>query len=136
MGVCLASQILVTEIFTTDRFIESVERLRASYHLLSRFQEKMQVYLVIHDLLPTYSMYINRAPYSEEIETVNSKVVAVFSSRSAAEAKAEDYFFETLGLEDNGDSDSGYKWSAIEGGGDCNEFDQEVYVEERSVSRR
>ncbi|EJK47760.1 hypothetical protein THAOC_33499 [Thalassiosira oceanica] len=71
-------------------------------------------------------MYINRAPYSEEIETVNSKVVAVFSSRSAAEAKAEDYFFESLGLEDNGDSDSGYKWSAIEGGGDCNEFDQEV----------
>ena len=73
---------------------------------------------------------MNRAPWSEPIETINAEVVAAFSSEDEADAKARDYFFSTLGLSNNKQIDyHGYFWSTENGGGDTSTFDEEFFVE-------
>jgi hypothetical protein len=70
------------------------------------------VYLVIHQKLPTYDMYLNPAQYSEPIQTVNAQVVGVYSTSAMAEKAMQ--FFGTLGLADNGGSENGgYNCSAL-----------------------
>ena len=59
----------------------------------SRRNQRSYVYLVIHDRLPTYSMYFRDEMYSEPIETVNSTVVGVYTTQSKADRTAREYFF-------------------------------------------
>jgi len=48
---------------------------------------------------------MNRAPYSEEIETINSQVVGVYSTYDKANAEARRFFFNERGLSHSDDSD-------------------------------
>lgn len=93
------------------------------------------VYLVIHQKLPTYSMYLSRVPYSAPIETVNAEVVGVYDTYKKAKKAAKRYFTRTLGLTDNGESENnGYYAAAIDmEDSDCGTWDEEVFVEDRNV---
>lgn len=85
------------------------------------------IYLVIHDKLPTYSMYLHNRPYSEPIETVNSNVVSAHSTYKAAKKAAGHHFFQNLEYQDSGKSENGgYHYSPPDG--DCGTWDEEVYV--------
>mmetsp|Transcript_1016 Transcript_1016/g.2835 ORF Transcript_1016/g.2835 Transcript_1016/m.2835 type:complete len:94 (-) Transcript_1016:273-554(-) len=89
------------------------------------------VFLVIHDRLPTYSMYFREDNmYSEPIETVNTQIVAVYTSHRRAQAKARRYFRDTLGYSDNGESENGGYYYSADG---CETWDEEVYVVEQRV---
>jgi hypothetical protein len=92
------------------------------------------VYLVLHQNLPTYSMYLSRVPYSEPIETVNATVVGVYKTLAKAETAASECFFQTRGLTDSGESENGgYYYESSDDGGDCGTWDEEVYVQEEKV---
>jgi len=94
---------------------------------------RQTVYLVVHDLLPTYSMYFDNDVYSKPIETVNSTIVGVYTTEAKAEIAAERYFFNTLGYHDNGTSTlGGYYYSNPEG--NSGTWDEEVYVTRQTVN--
>jgi hypothetical protein len=95
----------------------------------------MRVHLVIHQKLPTYSMYLDDVPYSEPIETVNAEVVGVYSTYAKAEAAAAEYFFNTLGLTDHGESQNGYYYCSATHmeDFDTGTWDEEVFVMSKTV---
>ena len=90
------------------------------------------VYLVIHQNLPTYSMYFRDDVYSEPISTVNSQVIGVYKSYKKAEKAAKEYFFETLGHEDSGDSENG-GYHYRDDNGDCGTWEEEVFIEPNTL---
>jgi len=65
----------------------------------------MKVYLVVHELHPTYGMYLKKSCYSEEVETVNSQVIGAYFSYNKAKAEARGFFFNERGLTHSDDSD-------------------------------
>lgn len=93
------------------------------------------VYFVIHQKLPTYSMYFRDDVYSEPIDTVNATVVAVYDTEAKAERAAKEYFENELGLIDNCESENnGYYCAAHDmDGSDSGTWDEEVYVEHHRV---
>lgn len=82
------------------------------------------VYLVMHEKCPTYSMYLH--------QYINSKIVGIYKTEEEAEGSARNYFFDILGLTDDGESvKGGYSSSAdAEGAGD---WDEEVWVVSREI---
>jgi len=96
------------------------------------------VYLVMHQKLPTDSMYFN--PVSEPIKTVNAKCVGVYQTKRGGQEAARDYFFDHLGYLDNGEGKNvhGYYMpaSARHGKVRCmsgRTWDEEVYVQEMEI---
>ena len=94
---------------------------------------KMKVYLVIHTKHPTYSMYMNRGQYSEDIETINSEVIGVYSSYKKAEAKARRFFFNELGLTHSDDCELDGLFCYDADGEDVGTFMETVDVEMQMV---
>lgn len=86
------------------------------------------VYLVIHDLIPTYSMHFRDEMYSEPIQTVNSTVIGVYTSHRKAQTAAYRYFFNDLGYDDNGESENG-GFFYHDDNGECGTWDEEVWVD-------
>jgi hypothetical protein len=101
------------------------------------------VWLVIHEKLPTYSMYFRDDVYSEPIETVNATCVGVYTTQQAAAEAASHYFHEVLELGGGGDDDDDdeddddysdeYNWEACNNDGDCGTWDERVHVERHDV---
>jgi hypothetical protein len=89
------------------------------------------VYLVIHQKLPTYSMYFRDDAYSEPIETVNKDVVGIYKTEDEALKQAKKLFFTKLGHTDNGESENGGYYAAAYDmtDSDSGTWDEEVYVE-------
>lgn len=89
------------------------------------------VWIVKHALLPTYSMYFRDDMYSEPIETVKSRCIAVYRTESSAIAAANQYADEIFeGDEVDRDDETGcHEWSAGQNGGDSGTWDQRIYVE-------
>ena len=96
------------------------------------------VYLVIHQKLPTHSMYLHRVPYSEPIETVNKDIVGIYTSEKEATKQAKKLFFTHLGYTDNGESENGGFYAAAYDMEDCESgtWDEEVYVEMMQVNEK
>ena len=94
------------------------------------------VYLVIHQKRPTYSMYLDRSPYSEPIETVNKDIVGIYTSEREAIKQARKLFFTHLGYTDNGESENGGFYAAAYNMEDFDNgtWDEEVYVELMAVN--
>ena len=99
----------------------------------SPFLSKMKVYFVIHTKHPTYSMYMNRGQYSEDIETINSEVIGVYSSYKKAEAKARRFFFNELGLTHSDDCELDGLFCYDADGEDVGTFMETVDVEMQMV---
>ena len=93
----------------------------------------MKVYIVIHELLPRYEMYMNQAPYSEEIETINSQVIGVYSTYNKAKAEARRFFFNERGLTHSDDSDLDALFCYDADGADNNTFMETVDVVAQTV---
>jgi hypothetical protein len=105
------------------------------------------IWLVIHEKLPTYSMYSRDDVYSEPIETVNAACVGVCTTHRAAAEAASQYFHEVLELgggdddddDDDDDSDSETEginesnWEACNNGGESGTWDERVHVERHEV---
>lgn len=93
------------------------------------------VYLVIHEQLPTDAMHMDDCAGGEIIETVNTSIIAAYTTEAKAQAKAREYFFETLRFTDSGKSEQGgYHWSASgDNVEDCETMDEEVYVSQRQL---
>ena len=89
------------------------------------------VWIVKHALLPTHSMYFRDDMYSEPIETVNARCVAVYRTELSAIAAANQYADELFeGDEVDRDDETGcHEWSAGQNDGDSGTWDQRVYVE-------
>eukprot|EP00977_Amphora_coffeiformis_P010756 scaffold2518_cov178-Amphora_coffeaeformis.AAC.15 len=65
--------------------------------------------------------------YSAPIETVNSTAVGVYTTQSKADRVAREYFFETLGYEDCGESANG-GFYCRDDEGHCGTWEEEVWV--------
>jgi len=77
---------------------------------------------------------MNQAPYSEDIETINSQVVGVYSTYNKAKAEARRFFFNERGLTHNDDSDLDALFCYDADGADNNTFMETVNVVAQTVS--
>ena len=115
------------------------------------------VYLVLHEKLPTYSMTsrmelgalgpkcyhrrhfsvdysVHRNMHGEPIETVNSKIVGMYKTEEEANGSARNYFFRTLGLKDNGESENGGYLSSLDDTA-TRDWDDEVWVVSHEIEK-
>ncbi len=81
------------------------------------------VWLVMHELLPTYSMY------------VNAQCGGVYRTEASAVAAANRYVDEIFegGDVDRDDENGCYEWSAGTNGSDDGTWDQRVFVERQAL---
>jgi hypothetical protein len=99
----------------------------------------MYMWLVMHEKLPTYSMYFRDDVYSEPIETVNATCVGLYTTERAAKEAASHYFHEVLELDSSDDVDDEtvdgeYNWEACDNGGDSGTWDERIHVECHEVN--
>ena len=92
------------------------------------------VYLVMHEKYPTYSMHLHQYMFSEPIETVNSKIVGIYKTEEEAEGSARNYFFDILGLTNDGESVKGGYLSPADAGG-AGDWDEEVWVTYHTIEQ-
>ena len=78
-------------------------------------------------------MYMNRAPYSEEIETINSQVIGVYPAYNKAKADARRFFFNERGLSHSDDSELDAWFCYDADGEDTSTFMETVDVVEQTV---
>ena len=76
---------------------------------------------------------MNQAPYSEEIETINSQVIGVYSTYNKAKAEARRFFFNERGLTHSDDSDLDALFCYDADGADNNTFMETVDVVAQTV---